>query len=98
MTGFASFLAFRFVLPFAVDPAGENMDDGKEIVGKLCVIGVNVFIENHEFGVVSFQDPLEEVVGETAESVPVCNGNLADHSLESEFQNGLKAFSSEVEA
>lgn len=74
------------------------MDDGKEVGGKLCVKGVHVLMENHEFGPVSFQDPLEEVVGEAAESVPVCNGNFADHSLESEVQNGLKTFPSEVEA
>jgi len=44
------------------------------------------------------EDPFKQVIAEAAESVAMGNGNFFDHSLESEFQKGLKSFPLEVES
>ena len=66
--------------------ADEDSVDGKDIFGELLFVGGRLVEENHEFCRMEGEYVLEEVEGETTESVSVGNHNLRDNSSACAFQ------------
>mgnify|MGYP007062799328 CR=1 FL=1 len=54
-------------------------------------------MENHDFGVIFVQQPLDKFETEPAEAVAVGNHNRLDSSLHTEFQKGTQTLTFEVE-
>ena len=66
--------------------ADEDSVDGKNILSELLLVGGRLVEENHEFCRMEGEYMLEEVKGETTESVLVGNHNLRDNSSACAFQ------------
>jgi hypothetical protein len=65
----------------------EDVDDGHEILGQLLFCGTYVVILDHECSLVLSTDPLDELEGESTESVLVGNHNLFDISSHDVFHH-----------
>jgi hypothetical protein len=57
-------------------PAAENMDDGHKIFGEFMFTGHDVLLLHNEPRFTSVTNPLQEVVGESTESIAVGNDNF----------------------
>ena len=55
-------------------------------------------MENHDFGVIFFQEPFKELESEPAEPVPMGNHHCMDSVLQDEFQKGTQPRPFEVES
>jgi hypothetical protein len=70
-----------FVRTATVVASREDRDDGEDIFGHLLIWVVGVLrVENHDFGTMSFRDPLDELETETGQVVTIGNGNNFDSS------------------
>jgi hypothetical protein len=82
-----------------MESAGENVNDGAQVVDKLSLRFLFVvFVKNHEFASISFNDPFDKLKCDSCESVPVDNHKLFEISLHRGVQNGLKSSSPPVDS
>jgi hypothetical protein len=76
-------------------------DDGEEVVLELgsvvIVVLFHVCVANHDLAVTEPEDPLEELVRDPAQPIPVGHHDLLDASFERSLQNGEETPPVEVE-
>ena len=82
-------LVFVLIFSFAIDSAIENVDDGKEVFGKLrLAVGSHFFIENQDLDSIGLKDPFNQFECKAAQSVSIGNHNFGDDISPRELQDG----------
>jgi len=81
-----------------IESTGETMQDGDDIGNKLLVVLSTILVENHDFAVMDFTQPFNEVEPEPSKSVFVGNHNNFDISFENSSQKGEQSFPPKIES